>query len=318
MNSEGWKLLSLPPGHGGAFRQPSLTRAIRRLFSAFGIAVDERFTEPLAAPRSLKPTMSEQRTNIGIENSFIPVRGVGESTERGLWDDGVTHWDDFHPSAVGAKTGDRISEFIDEARPRLDAGDAAFFDDAFPSGERWRLYENFRDGACFFDIETTGLDHDRNKVTTVSFYKGGDTTTLVRGQDLTAERVREQFQDAALVSSFNGARFDVPFLETELGVTPDVPHLDLMYPCKRIGLSGGLKRIEQDIGLERDQPDISGQDAVRLWYEYQDGDDRALETLVEYNRDDTRNLQTLADEVVGRLDDHVLPSDAAGFDAADH
>ncbi|NHN40196.1 exonuclease [Halorubellus sp. JP-L1] len=250
-----------------------------------------------------------------LENSFIGVRGVGEKTERNLWREGVTHWDEFERSRVsstrglGETTADRIESFLADARERLDDGDSRFFGEQFPSDERWRLYENFRDETLFFDIETTGLDEHRNDVTTVSFHMDGETETLVRGQDLTAERVREQFDAASMVASFNGARFDVPFLEAELGVTPDVPHLDLMYPCKRVDLTGGLKRIEREIGLERDQPDISGRDAVRLWHQYQDGDERALETLVEYNRDDTRNLRVLADEVVTRLDDHVRPSD---------
>ncbi|MFB6220017.1 MAG: exonuclease, partial [Halolamina sp.] len=43
-----------------------------------------------------------------VENSFIPVRGVGEATERRIWAENITHWDEFHPAAVGAKTGDRI------------------------------------------------------------------------------------------------------------------------------------------------------------------------------------------------------------------
>jgi len=254
---------------------------------------------------------------VRLENSFIGARGVGETTERNLWRDGVTHWDEFDRSVasttrgIGETTTDRIESFLADAREHLDDGNAMFFGDQFPSGERWRLYENFRDETLFFDIETTGLDEYRNDVTTVSFHRDGETTTLVRGRDLTAERVREQFADAALVASFNGKRFDVPFLDAELGVTPDVPHLDLMYPCRRIDLTGGLKRIEREVGLERDQPDVSGEDAVRLWYEYQGGDERALETLVEYNRDDTRNLRTLADALVDRLDDHVLPTDAS-------
>jgi hypothetical protein len=253
---------------------------------------------------------------VRLENSFIGVRGVGEKTERNLWRDGVTHWAEFDRDAaartrgLGETTADRIESFLADARERLDDGDSNFFGEQFPSGERWRLYENFREETLFFDIETTGLDEHRNDVTTVSFHIDGETTTLVRGRDLTAERVREQFRDASLVASFNGKRFDVPFLDTELGVTPDVPHLDLMYPCRRIGLTGGLKQIEQEVGLEREKPDISGEDAVRLWYQYQGGDEASLETLVEYNRDDTRNLRTLADEVVDRLDDHVLPGDA--------
>ncbi|WP_129115725.1 ribonuclease H-like domain-containing protein [Halegenticoccus tardaugens] len=241
-----------------------------------------------------------------IENSFIPVRGVGEATERTLWRRGITHWDEFDGSAVGETTARRIESFIDEATARLDAGDSRFFHDAFPSGERWRLYENFRDDACFFDIETTGLSHDRDDVTTASFHRGGETTTLVRGDDLAAETVREALCDAPLIVSFNGKRFDVPFLERSFDVEIDNPHLDLMYPCKKLGLTGGLKRVERDVGIERDRPDLSGRDAVRLWREYERGDDAALDALVSYNRDDAANLRTLMDRVADSLHEETF------------
>ena len=236
-----------------------------------------------------------------IENSFIPVEGVGETTERRLWGRGVTTWEEFDPgvdvAGVGATTADRIESFIAEALTRLDDGDSAYFDREFPSGERWRLYENFREETCFFDIETTGLDERRDRVTTVSFHQGGETTTLVAG---------EQFADASLLATFNGARFDVPFLETSFDVDIDTPHLDLMYPAKRIGLSGGLKPIEKQLGIDRDRPDISGRDAVRLWREYERGDEAALETLVSYNREDTVNLRALADAVCEALDEELF------------
>ena len=245
-----------------------------------------------------------------IENSFIPVEGVGETTERRLWERGVTRWEEFDPAVdvagVGSTTADRIESFIAEAFTRLDDGDSAYFDREFPSGERWRLYENFREETCFFDIETTGLDERRDRVTTVSFHQGGETTTLVAGDDLTARRLREQFADASLLATFNGARFDVPFLETSFDLEIDTPHLDLMYPAKRIGLSGGLKPIEKQLGIDRDRPDISGRDAVRLWREYERGSDEALETLVSYNREDTVNLQALADAVCEALDEEVF------------
>ena len=245
-----------------------------------------------------------------IENSFIPVDGVGETTERRLWERGVTRWGEFDPAVdvpgVGATTADRIESFIAEALSRLDDGDATYFDRAFPAGERWRLYENFRAETCFFDIETTGLDERRDRVTTVSFHRDGETTTLVAGEDLTARRVREQFAEASLLATFNGARFDVPFLEASFGLDVDTPHLDLMYPAKRIGLSGGLKPIETELGIDRDRPDLSGRDAVRLWREHERGDEAALETLVSYNREDTENLRTLADVVCDALDDEVF------------
>jgi hypothetical protein len=242
---------------------------------------------------------------VRIENSFIPVQGVGSKTERSLWEQGITHWDDFDGSVVGPTTAERIESFIDVARDHVASGNSRFFDESFPSGERWRLYEDFRDSTTFFDIETTGLDHDRNDVTTVSFHRGGETTTLVRGDNLTAGALREQFADADLIATFNGKRFDVPFLEANFDVSVDVPHLDLMYTCRKLDLSGGLKQIERDVGIERDRPDISGRDAVRLWHEYERGDDSSLDTLVAYNRDDAVNLKALADTVTASLHDEV-------------
>jgi len=243
---------------------------------------------------------------VRVENSFIGVDGVGEKTERSIWEQGVTHWDEFEPSVVGGTRGENIRRFIDEGREYLDAADVAFFDRQFPTSEQWRLYETFDDRACFFDIETTGLDEHRNQVTTVSLHQAGETETLVAGDDLTAGNLRAAFEDAGLLVTFNGKRFDVPFLEANFDIDLQRPHLDLMYTCKKIGFSGGLKQVEQDIGIERDRPDISGQDAVRLWREHERGQDGSLETLISYNREDTVNLQTLADTVTTKLDEQIF------------
>jgi hypothetical protein len=244
---------------------------------------------------------------VRIENSFIPVRGVGETTERRLWESGVTHWDEFQSSVVGPTTADRIESYIATGRERLDDGDATYFAETFPNREVWRLYENFRSGACFFDIETTGLSKTRDRVTTVSFHRDGETVTLVRGEDLTAERLREELSGPDVLVTYNGAQFDVPFLERSFDLSVETPHLDVRFLCERVGLTGGLKQVERDIGLERDRPDISGRDAVRLWHEYEGGDRSSLETLVSYNREDAANLRTVADEVTRRLDERVFP-----------
>ncbi|WP_436923435.1 ribonuclease H-like domain-containing protein [Halosimplex amylolyticum] len=241
-----------------------------------------------------------------IENSFIPAEGVGERTERSLWESGVTHWESFDPSAVGARQAENIESFIADASERLDDGDARFFREQFPSGSHWRCYENFREETCFLDIETTGLDQRRHDVTVVGVHSPGDTEVFVAGRDLTAERLQGRLDDAKLLVTFNGKRFDVPFLEEAFDVDVDVPHVDLMYPCRRLGLTGGLKAIEKETGIDRDRPDLSGRDAVRLWREYERGDEHALETLVSYNRDDTENLRLLADHVTDLLDSDVF------------
>jgi uncharacterized protein YprB with RNaseH-like and TPR domain len=251
---------------------------------------------------------------VRLEQSFVPVEGVGETTERRLWDAGVTSWDafgrDLNVRGVGPTTADRIESFVAEAPARLDRRDGQYFEARLPSSERFRMWETFRDEAVCFDIETTGLDPRGSVVTTVSATRGDETTTLVRGDDLTAARVRALL-DAPLLVTFNGRQFDVPFLEREFDLSLDAAHLDLRYPCSSLGLSGGLKRVERELGVERDRPDLSGRDAVRLWREHERGDEGALSTLVSYNRDDARNLRALADEASARLHDEragdVLP-----------
>ena len=76
-----------------------------------------------------------------------------------------------------------------------------------------------------------------------------------------------------------------------------------MYLCKRVGLSGGLKKIEKDLGMDRgDLEDVDGREAVRLWKRYEKHDDRnALEKLVHYNQLDAENLQNLTEIVNRRL-----------------
>lgn len=243
-----------------------------------------------------------------IENSFIPVHGVGEKTERRLWANGITHWDEFDGSVVGSTLADRIETYIDDGWKRLETGDVTYFADALPASSRWRLYENVRDEACFLDIETTGLDASYADVTTVSLHRGGETKTFVKDRDLSSGRLQRELEASSLLVTFNGQRFDVPFLESCYDVDVSLPHVDLMYPCRKLGLDGGLKRIERDVGIEREMPDISGRDAVRLWREHERGDDDALETLVEYNRADTANLEPLMELVADRLHRNVFES----------
>ncbi|GGM72742.1 uncharacterized protein YprB with RNaseH-like and TPR domain [Halarchaeum rubridurum] len=246
-----------------------------------------------------------------VENSFIAVDGVGERTERSLWADGVRHWDDFDPDHLGEKTGRAVDDYIAAARERLAAGDADFFAETLPDGELWRTYENFAENACFFDIETTGLDAATNDVTTVSFHRGGETTTLVRGDDLTAANVRAELDAADLLVSFNGKRFDAPFIESSFDLDVTTPHLDLMYPCKRLDLTGGLKQIESELGLDREGVEgVDGREAVRLWHRYErENDEAALDRLVEYNRYDTVNLRALAERVTAGLHERAFPGE---------
>jgi RNase_H superfamily len=63
----------------------------------------------------------------------------------------------------------------------------------------------------------------------------------------------------------------------------------------RLGYRGGLKRIERQWGIirEDDVVGLNGFDAVLLWARYRCGDAAALERLMAYNRADVVNLEVL-------------------------
>ena len=98
------------------------------------------------------------------------------------------------------------------------------------------------------------------------------------------------------ICTYNGSRFDLPVIRRRLGLdlAKEFRSHDLMYDCWRHGLFGGLKRVEEQLGISRRSKGINGFEAMRLWSRYEDeGSEEALETLLSYNRDDVLNLPVL-------------------------
>jgi uncharacterized protein YprB with RNaseH-like and TPR domain len=62
------------------------------------------------------------------------------------------------------------------------------------------------------------------------------------------------------------------------------------------------------VGIERDRPDLSGEDAVRLWREYERGNNTSLDTLINYNQEDVKNLEVLLEIVTSQLHDEIFDS----------
>lgn len=244
---------------------------------------------------------------VRLESSFIQIDGIGNVTERRLWEHGITHWN----AAVDARVLRRdqraaVGEHARLASDALATGDVSFFANRLPSRESWRLSETFRDGCVALDIETTGLNRFRDDVTTVSVFDGSRTETLVRGRDLTRASLERLLADVDVVVTYNGQQFDLPFLETAFDLDIEVPHVDLRYPCRRLGLTGGLKAVERQLGIDRELPDVDGRQAVELWYRYRAGDRSALERLVRYNQEDVRTLLPVLDRVHAHLEREVF------------
>lgn len=250
-----------------------------------------------------------------LEHTFLHLPGIGTRTERALWEQGILTWRDALgrgcPRGFSGRRWDRSCRLIEESQRSLDRRDHRHFARGLPSSEQWRAWRDFRDRVAYLDIETTGCSGS-DMVTVVGIYDGARTSSFVAGDNL------DQFPDVleryAMLVTFNGASFDLPFLRRCFpGLEFDQLHLDLMHTLRRLGLRGGLKKIERRVGIERDDDlaGLGGWDAVRLWNEYRAGREESLRTLIRYNAADIENLELLAElayrRLTGSLDLPVIP-----------
>jgi len=239
-----------------------------------------------------------------LRRTFIHARGVGRELERSLWASGVTDWESFRaaPSirGVGPARRQAILDEIARSEERLARGDARYFAELLSAGEAWRLWPDFRSRTAFLDIETDGGPPGR-AVTLVGVYAGGRAELFARGVNL--DDLPAALEPFDVWVTYNGLRFDEPYLREEFGerIRPSA-HIDLMYGLRAVGLRGGLKAIEQELGVPRPEAlrGLDGWDAVRLWGEYMSGRTNSLRVLAEYNLQDVLNLEPLLAECAAR------------------
>jgi uncharacterized protein YprB with RNaseH-like and TPR domain len=120
------------------------------------------------------------------------------------------------------------------------------------------------------------------------------------GGRIDADNVLGLLEGVDEIYTYNGSRFDLPFIKARLGLDlrRQFAHTDLMYNCWRRDLKGGLKAVEVRLGIERRLTDMNGYLAVRLWWDYVNNDDiGALQKLLEYNREDVMNLHVLRERL---------------------
>jgi len=156
---------------------------------------------------------------------------------------------------------------------------------------------------AYLDIETTGLSWLYADITVIGIYLvNGIDSRLVQlvGEETTRDNLLEVLQDVHTIYTYNGSRFDLPFMHASLGLdlTDSYHHHDLMYDCWRNNLYGGFKSVEQQLGIPRQLKGIGGLEAVMLWWRYQNsGDQNALASLLKYNEEDVVNLKALRERL---------------------
>ncbi|HEX75454.1 MAG TPA: ribonuclease H-like domain-containing protein [Dehalococcoidia bacterium] len=156
---------------------------------------------------------------------------------------------------------------------------------------------------AYLDIETTGLSRFYDDITVIGIYRcHGRNNGFIQlvGEEVTSGNLVTALKGVGTIYTYNGSRFDLPFIHASLGIdlATEFRHHDLMYDCWRNDLYGGFKAVEVQLGIPRQLRDISGFEAVLLWWRYQnDGDKNALALLLQYNKEDVVNLKALRERL---------------------
>lgn len=252
-----------------------------------------------------------------LTRSFLFAKGMTEELERALWAKGLTTWDIVrqHPGEVaevlGNAKGQRLVEAVAEAQQAVARGDLAWLRTNWPERETWRLWKGLAEPAqiALVDIETTGLTPGYDSITVIGLADGAGCRAFVAGKPQAGDEMLARFVETIrpyrLLVTFNGANFDVPFIERhfkDANFRFEMPHIDLLWPARSLGLGGGLKDMEKQLGIVRgdDIKDMRGHEAIQLWGQWRNGDLAAYKKLVTYCKADCVNLQAFADAVYRR------------------
>lgn len=236
-------------------------------------------------------------------NTFIHIPSVGSTTERRIWDAGITTHDAFlasPPSFISTGKRRKMNEWIHISKATIQNQNPDYFYANLPSKEHWRLFKDYQNSIAYIDIETTGMG-SLAEITTIALYDGKRIRYYINGKNL--DDFPADLQKYKVIVSYNGKTFDVPVIESYFGIKLSHAHLDLRYILKNLGYSGGLKSCERQLGIGRTGclSDVDGFFAVLLWYDYQrNGNAKALETLLAYNIEDVLQLEFLMIEAYNR------------------
>lgn len=256
---------------------------------------------------------------VGAWLQYLP--GVGPGLADRLRAAGVEDWRAVESGSVPlpARLRPAAAWAARAGRQHLEKGDAAHFLSRLPRSEHWRVAAAFPDQALLLDIETTGLSSHYHRVTCVGWALGDECgAAVLDGEETDLDNGGRELQDAlaraSVLVTFNGAHFDVPFLRRRLPALVMPPaHVDLRHAGRRASLSGGQKKVEEELGLPRGAlAGLTGEDAPALWFRYQRGDLDSLETLLRYNHADVDGLRRILGAVAGRLVPGLPPPNEPG------
>lgn len=173
----------------------------------------------------------------------------------------------------------------------------------------------------FIDTETTGLAGAGTFafMVGVAFYDGNAFVSrqyFLRDHDdepAMLHWLAGLLQEKTGLITFNGRSFDLPLIDRRyllnrmghmVGVTLEMPHLDLLPPARRLWRArlGSVALVELEkklLALRRRQDDVPGWLIPRLYYDYlQHGDGRDMARVFYHNELDLISMAALAQQLL--------------------
>jgi uncharacterized protein YprB with RNaseH-like and TPR domain/predicted nuclease with RNAse H fold len=193
-------------------------------------------------------------------------------------------------------------DVLDQSDRAFEEEDLGFFVARLKPRDHWRIVMPRLPRALYLDIETTGLSFEHNYVTVIGVLYEGTFHQWVWPQRL--DGFQELLQVAQVVVTFNGARFDLPFLQARIpGIGQPRAHIDLLPLARAMGARGGQKSVEEQLRLRRASAvrSVDGAEAVTLWSRTLYGDASAYRKLLLYNQQDVVMLPRIASRVCEEL-----------------
>jgi hypothetical protein len=179
---------------------------------------------------------------------------------------------------------------------------------------------------AYLDIETSYAgtftdqrlfrDYQHHRITLIGIRIMDDQTDAfiqLVGSDVTRANLMLLLKGVERLVTYNGRSvpdkvkgyvgFDFPVIAAQLGVVLDqeFAHRDLCPECWKKGLWGGLKAVEQSLGLKRKLPGKDGKWADEMWKRYETTRDEALKNeVLAYNREDVMMLRSVEEALQER------------------
>jgi hypothetical protein len=136
----------------------------------------------------------------------------------------------------------------------------------------------------FLDIETTGFRPSSGELTTIVWFGDGAWGHWVNN-GMSLASLTAAWNNSHELVTFNGCAFDEPWLVDALGFSHHSNHIDLRNELRARGMTGGLKKITQQLNIPRppELDQMEGRHAPKLWKSSCKGNRCSLCNLLYYN-----------------------------------